>query len=176
MSDTHLKTISIDGAKIDVLVKENGNFTARYDGELFETSSLKSLQERLKKHIRTNRRIDIPVTLLEEDYHDKLVVKQVRLMGMQSRTGNILYKEEKTGETHQDRGYHNSFYRRMTPEEIQQLFSLRAAVRAAKEALDAFMESRQVHTKVLIEEAMKHVDPETADIPVGSEVRSRYED
>lgn len=157
MTKTVLKTIEIDTREIEITVEENGDFVARVDGEWYRAPSLKLLTEKLRKMIRSQGRIAVPVTQISSGHHDEPVITQITLVGVHAGNGNTLYKED--GETGVDqlRWSRDEIYRRLTEAEIAQCHALHEEVRVAKTALEAWLDARRVNDKELMQQAQKEL-------------------
>lgn len=164
---TKVRELSIDGRKFVVDLDESGDFTTLCGGERIKAPSLKGLTEKLRKHVRSEGRIAIPVSKIDQHYgrgnnRDKYVVSQVLLTGIHARSGNVLYKNEATGEADQS-GYSERFYKRLTAEEIAKFQALVKAERDAVAALGAWQDLHMINAKHLIEEAQARVEDQPAD-------------
>lgn len=155
MSLTKLKDYSVDGITFEIQVTGDGTFRTQLDGDWAEATSLKALQEKLKKHIRMTRTLAIPVTQLENyvDRDDRMRITQLTLTGIHGGSGNVLARDEKTQHSEQLRYYRGEIVRRLTGQEIQEFVALVKAAHAATQAVAEWVEARQVDPKGLIREA-----------------------
>jgi hypothetical protein len=162
---TKLKTESIDGYKFDIEILDSGEFYTRIHGEEVEAPSLKGLTDKVRKMIRRAGRIAVPVTHITTRYrHNKETpeVTQVILTGIHGSNRNILYKDEKTGESEQA-SYSSEFYKRLTGEEIAAYIALVKAAEAASRAVETWKEKHRVNPHQLIEQAAEKTETKPAD-------------
>lgn len=162
MSWQRVRDFAVDGVTIPIDVDTvSGEFSAVLDGERAKSPTLKTLQERIKKHIRTSRKIAVPVTLLD-DYASsdtKLKITQVTLTGIHGGSGNVIAKDDKTHETQQLRYFYGTCVRRLTGPEIQEFVGLVKALWASQQAVERWVEARTVSPSKLVQEAAQALDP-----------------
>lgn len=161
MSDTKLKDFQVDGVTIPIMVRESGEFWCRLDGELSSANSLKTLTEKIKRHVRTSRKIAVPITLLDDfgPQDDKVKIQQVTLTGIHGGSGNVIAVDDKTKTQQQLRYFYGMAVRRLTGEEIQQFVALVKASRDARVRVEEWIEARSVEPRKLVEQAAAALDP-----------------
>lgn len=154
---TKLKTITVDTVDTDIYVTEEGNFTAKIDGTWIKPlTTLKALTEKVKASVRKVQ-IRIPVTHIDDSWRsEEAIIEHVTLTGIHHGNHNILYLDEEGNQQQFRWGAHDGIYRRLTPEEVAELHALKAAIKQATTALDAWKDARKVNATKLIQDAMKN--------------------
>jgi hypothetical protein len=158
-----VREFTVDGTTTQIDVDTtSGDFSAVLDGERVKLSTLKGLQEKIKRHIRTSRKIAIPITLLD-DYapgsDKKLEIQQVTLTGIHGGSGNVIARNDKTKEVQQLRYFWGTAVRRLTGGEIQEFVQLVKTSRAAAQAVEDWVEERKVTPAALVQKAAEGLDP-----------------
>lgn len=149
-----IKPMKIDGREIPVEVDEEGLFFTNVDGDRFTAPTFKALDEKVCRHLRTYKRVNIPATLIRDDggWNERII--QIVLTGIHSSNRNVLYREDRPkASTDQLRFYNSSVYQRLTMEQIAEYKRLCAAQRAAGKAVERWEERYKVNANKLIEEA-----------------------
>lgn len=157
MAHTKLKTYTVDGVSFEIEVTPGGEFAAIVDGAQMRTNSLKSLEEKIKRHLRTTYSIAVPVTFISDelDLEDKLKIRQATLTGIHAGNQNVIAKDDKTGMTEQLRYFHGHALRRLTGDEIQAIVALNRAALAAMRAVRDFLEEHEIVPRTVVEDAAK---------------------
>lgn len=161
MAKQKLKEFHVDGTSTQIWVEESGDFCAQLDGEWAKAGTLKSLTEKIKRHVRTSRQIAVPVTLLNDYGADdtKFTIQQVTLTGIHGGSGNVIAKDDKTGETQQLRYFYGTTTRRLTGEEIQQFVALVKLQWEARRRVEEWVEARTINARDLVTKAAATLDP-----------------
>lgn len=150
MSDTKLKTETIDGRKVDVYVTESGTFRALLDGsyqDSYSASSLQALMKQVREVVKGQTK-EVPAAQVEwsdgRGYGSRgkagLLVTKVVISGVHAGNNNILYRHEGQDRRNTQQGSRygrESFLRRPTEEEIAlvtELYKLQTAVERKIEA------------------------------------------
>lgn len=163
-----LKTINLDGVKLDIFVGEDGDFSAVWQGARVTAPSLKALTEKLRKSVRARGRIAVPATLIEDAWReDTATVIHITLVGAHAGNHHPLYKEDGANDIEQLRWGSERVYRRLTDQEITQFHALRRAITEAEERLAEWKDARRVDAKTLMAEAQEalHATLETSAAP-----------
>lgn len=155
---TALKTIDVDGENVEItLDSDTGQFYARADGQDHNAPSLKMLEERVRKQIRSRGRLAIEATLVELDRYQesKPEFEDIVITGKHASNNNVLYRD-RHGVTQQMRSYSNDgCTHRLTKTERLEINDLVAKARAANKRVEQWKDDHKLDIWKAIEQARK---------------------
>lgn len=159
MSENKVKTINVDGVKVDITVTGSGMFYAQLDGEGFQKPTLKELEELMRKMIRNRGKLSIEATLVEIvdgwRHEGKVEFENIVITGTHAGNNNILYRDA-NGHTSQLRGYNDGrLCKRLSTDEKKELVALVVARNKATAAVDEWVKGRTINAAKTIDEARK---------------------
>lgn len=162
MGETKVKNYSVDSVTVEIAVSTStGVFSGDVDGNTLTAPSLSSLQDKIKKYIRANRRIAVPVTMVD-DYgvnDTEILIRHITLTGIHGRSNNVMAKDDETERVEQLRYFYGQIVRRLTTDEIKELTKLAQAARDAYAKVEAWVEERQVSPTELVRAASEGANP-----------------
>ena len=152
MSHNTFATFEIDGRRFEIAVDTtDGEFLTRYGGDWIRAASYKALQEKLRKMVRAEGKIEIHATVIDDAHEDAPTVVPIVITGRHAGNRNLLYREVKTGDTNQLRW--GKVYRKLEGKEIAEFFDLVRARKAAVEAIEEWLETRELDTHAALDAA-----------------------
>lgn len=133
--------IAIDGHEIPVVVSNDGEFWAEWEGDSYKSTTFKGLRAKLVPFVKGDaKRVEIPAWL--RDYSGEFTA--VMLIGIHSGNGNALYLDGE-GKTHQESAYQRGrFYRVLTIAELRAHERLQGNIKAAENELSAWLRKRAI--------------------------------
>lgn len=142
--------IKIGASTYPVEVTGNGTFLCDIDGESFESPTYNALKSRVQAATTDRRRCEIPASELSHDGD----VDDVVLIGRHASNNHVLYQIVGQKGVHQLASYSDRMYRRLTPEERQELKELRRTIRAAQTNMEKWQTVRKINAGKLVDAAL----------------------
>lgn len=153
MSDTKLKTETIDGRKVEIWVTEGGSFKAYLDGsteDSYAASTLSALTKLVREVVK-GRTKEVPAAFVDWRSEDrwsslgkkKLVVQLVIISGIHAGNKNVLYRHEGQTKSATQQGSRyggNNYLRRPTEAEQAELAELHRMNDELEAAIEAWHE------------------------------------
>lgn len=181
MSETKLKTETIDGRKVDIYVTDGGTFKALMDGgseETYAAPALPALMKKVREVVKGQTK-EVPAAFVswesESRWHGgkkKLNVQNLVISGIHAGNDNVLYRHEGQERRNTQQGYrydNEKFLRRPTPEEVEEITTLYQA----NDELERRIEAWRRRLKLDVAESLKRGEPV---IEVKKEVAVEEED
>lgn len=173
-----LKTETIDGRRVEIIVEDDGRFVASCDGDEWRDVTYSGVLDKVRRDLRKSRvRIAIPATMVGSELHKPKYgrpharaatagVRHFTITGMHGRTRNVLVKWEDTGESEQLRYYGSgNIVRRLTAADVSEFVTLAKERDRANKAYDAFIEKRALGSRRDISEYVEEAIRQKEDEP-----------
>lgn len=158
--DAKVKTVDADGTKFDVYVTSIGEFYAIVDGECVKQATLKALEERLRKHVRTHNRVAIDATIVESNGwrgNDKAEFTDIVITGRHAGNNNVLYREPGDKHTQQLRSHNDDVCVRLSKADRAELSELVKKRTQSREAVERWLKSKRLNAGAAIDAAHKSI-------------------
>lgn len=92
--DAVVKTLEIDGESFAITVTEKGEFRCYVQGDWFYEETLKVLEDRIRKSVRSTVKVKVPATLLTTHYGAGRKLVPIVVTGIHAGNQKILYRLE----------------------------------------------------------------------------------
>lgn len=135
------------------LDEDSGQFKSTWNGEKFESLTLKGLKDQLTRQLKKNP-LAVPIIKVETDHRDdkQNFIKGV-VVGVHSGNRNLLVRWDGYGHADQERPFRREFLKANS--DLKKLRQLYAGVKKAQKAYYEFLEANEFDHNKVIEDHFK---------------------
>lgn len=156
---TDVKTLEIDGVRVPITLNGKGDFEAMVDGQEIQSPTLKALEEKIKKAVRSAGKLAIEATLLQFGWrHDTPEFEDIVITGKHAGNDNPLYRSSE-GHVEQMRETRECM-RRLTKDEKKEFGELVKVRDRAEKAIVKWKDDHRMNPHQAIRRARGDKDDE----------------
>lgn len=150
---TAVKTINVDGAVVEITLNEKGEFLAKVETQWITAPTMKGIEERVRKAVRSAGKLSIEATLLDFGFNDdEPSFEDILITGQHASNNNVLYRDD-SGAVQQLRTFNSDCMIRLSKDQRKEFGELVKARKRAEKAMEKWKADHKLDAHQAIRKA-----------------------